>query len=104
MSLAIGKRGQNAKLTSKLMGWRLSIAKEEAGTPGFEQRVERAVQGLQQIDGISTELADRLVAIGINSPEAFEGVTDQDLMDAEFSEEDAKSIMAAVNEFNSKTA
>jgi N utilization substance protein A len=86
------------------LGWRLSIAKEEAGTPGFEQRMERAVQGLQQIEGISTELADRLVAIGINSPEAFEGVTAEDLVDAGFNQEEAASIIGTVTEFNNRPA
>ena len=101
MSLAIGRRGQNAKLTSKLMGWRLNIAKEETGGVGFEQRMARAVEGLHQIQGITSELAEQLVSIGINSPDAFEGVTAGDLVDAGFSQEDADSILAAYNDFQS---
>ncbi len=104
MSLAIGRRGQNAKLTSKLMGWRLNIAKEQTGAVGFEQRMARAVEGLHQIEGITTEFAERLVALGINSPDAFEGVTDADLVDGGFSEEDASSIMKAVKEFQTSRA
>jgi len=101
MSLAIGRRGQNAKLTSKLMGWRLNIAKEETGGVGFEQRMARAVEGLHQIQGITSDLAEQLVSIGINSPDAFEGVTAGDLVDAGFSQEDADSILAAYNDFQS---
>jgi len=101
MALAIGRRGQNAKLTSKLMGWRLNIAKEETGGVGFEQRLARAVEGLHQIQGITAEQAEQLVAIGINSPDAFEGVTAADLVDAGFSQEDADMVLGAVNEFQS---
>ena len=31
LSIVIGKRGSNAKLTSRLLGWKLEIAKEESG-------------------------------------------------------------------------
>lgn len=99
MSLAIGRRGQNAKLTSKLMGWRLNIAKEETGGVGFEQRMAQAVEGLNQIGGITAEQASQLVSVGINSPDAFEGVTADDLVDASFTREDADSILGAYNEF-----
>jgi N utilization substance protein A len=99
MSLAIGRRGQNAKLTSKLMGWRLNIAKEETGGVGFEQRMAQAVEGLNQIGGITAEQASQLVSVGINSPDAFEGVTADDLVDAGFTREDADSILGAYNEF-----
>ncbi|MBT3468853.1 MAG: transcription termination factor NusA [Opitutae bacterium] len=101
MALAIGRRGQNAKLTSKLMGWRLNIAKEETGGVGFEQRLARAVEGLHQIQGITASQAEQLVAIGINSPDAFEGVTASDLVDAGFTQEDADMVLGAVLEFQS---
>lgn len=101
MALAIGRRGQNAKLTSKLMGWRLNISKEETGGVGFEQRLARAVEGLHQIQGITAPQAEQLVAIGINSPDAFEGVTAADLVDAGFSQEDADMVLGAVLEFQS---
>lgn len=90
MSTVIGRRGMNAKLTSRLMGWRLDIGKDaqEQGV-GFEQRMRRAVEGLHQVQGISDMIAERLVAMGITSPEAFEGVTAADLVDAGFSESEA---------------
>src|SRR5436190_8595640 len=39
LSLAIGKRGQNARLTSKLTGWQVDIDAEEVHVYGFEQQV-----------------------------------------------------------------
>lgn len=99
LSAAIGSKGQNAQLTSRLMGWRLDIGKEQTGEAKFEDRVKKAVEGLHLIQGISDELAERLVAIGITSPEAFEGVTASDLQDAGFNEEEAGSILKLVEEY-----
>jgi N utilization substance protein A len=39
LSLAIGKRGQNARLTSKLTGWQIDIEPETVVTLGFEEKV-----------------------------------------------------------------
>jgi len=75
LSIAIGRRGQNAKLTSKLLGWRLDIGKVEDNAQGFEHRLQRAVEGIHQIPGISDDQAQQLVSSGITTPEAFEGVT-----------------------------
>src|ERR1051325_823646 len=38
LSLAIGKRGQNARLTSKLTGWQVDIEAEQVVTKGFEEK------------------------------------------------------------------
>src|SRR6187455_782240 len=39
LSLAIGKRGQNARLTSKLTGWHVDIEAEAILAMGFEEKV-----------------------------------------------------------------
>lgn len=94
LSIAIGRRGQNAKLTSKLLGWRLDIAKDKPAESGFEQRVARATEGMGAVPGLSDEDAQALVAMGIVSPEAFEGASKEDLMEgAGFSEEKATEII-----------
>lgn len=98
LSVAIGRRGQNARLTSRLMGWRLDISKEKVAG-GFEDRMERAIAGLNQIPGISDELANRLVAVGLVSPETFSGVEASDLVDSGFTEEEADTIISKVKEF-----
>lgn len=98
LSVAIGRRGQNARLTSRLMGWRLDISKEKVAG-GFEDRMERAIAGLNQIPGISDELAQRLVAIGLVSTDAFTGVEASDLVDSGFTQEEAENILDKVNQF-----
>lgn len=67
LSLAIGKRGQNARLTSKLAGWQVDIEAEEVAVVGFEQQVAQAVEALAAIPGISPEVADVLVHHGFTS-------------------------------------
>src|SRR5438067_1104321 len=65
LSLAIGKRGQNARLTSKLTGWQVDIVPEVVVTKGFEEKVAEAVEWLAAIPAISREQADVLVHHGL---------------------------------------
>src|SRR6266404_762160 len=65
LSLAIGKRGQNARLTSKLTGWQVDIEPEVVVTKGFEEKVAEAVESLAAIPGITREQADALVHNGL---------------------------------------
>jgi N utilization substance protein A len=69
LSLAIGKRGQNARLTSKLTGWQVDIEPEAVIAMGFEEKVARAVKAVASIPGISAEQADVLVHNGLLSLE-----------------------------------
>ena len=104
LSVAIGRRGQNAKLTSRLLGWKLDIGKEEKTESGFDERMSRATVGLTQILGISDEEASLLVGIGLVSPEAFEGVTPSDLVESGFSEDSAAGIISKVQAFRGSNA
>ena len=65
LSLAIGKRGQNARLTAKLTGWEVDIDAEHIVTKGFNEKVAEAVDSLAAIPGISREQADALVHAGV---------------------------------------
>mgnify|MGYP006426767219 CR=1 FL=1 len=103
LSIAIGRRGLNAKLTSRLLGWKLDIGKEETEAVGFEEKVAKAVQGFNMIPGIDGEIAQRLVNIGLVSPETFEGVGVEDLVDGGFSEEEAEDILSKVNAYLSQS-
>ncbi len=60
LSLAIGRRGQNVRLGSKLCGWDIEIM---TGSE-LEEQIERAVAGFSQIDGITEEIAQALVEQG----------------------------------------
>ncbi|MBL8855194.1 MAG: transcription termination factor NusA, partial [Planctomycetaceae bacterium] len=60
LSLAIGKRGQNVRLASKLVGWDIEIMTQEE----LEKQIEKAVAGFCQIEGITEDLANQLVGEG----------------------------------------
>lgn len=99
LSIAIGKKGQNAKLTSMLMGWRLDINKETKTDGDFVLRMKRAVAGIHQIPGITDDEAKALVKYGFTTPEAFEGVTLTDLTGLGFEEEQARQILTKVEAY-----
>jgi transcription termination/antitermination protein NusA len=97
LSLAIGRRGQNARLTSKLTGWYVDI-EEEAVAPvlGFEEKVAEAVQALAAIPGITEGLAKALVLMGFHS---FEDLVQAELDDLQSNPEigdQSVAVLAAV--------
>ena len=95
LSLAIGKRGQNARLTSKLTGWRVDIQKDEESMD-FEERVAVAVTKLASIEGIGGEFAEPLVFSGFLTLEGILAADLSDLADIEdISAEQAQSIWYA---------
>jgi transcription termination/antitermination protein NusA len=79
LSLAIGKRGQNARLTSKLTGWQVDIEPEVVVTKGFEEKVAEAVEALAAIPGLTREQADALVHAGLTRLEDLLQADENDL-------------------------
>lgn len=79
LSLAIGKRGQNARLTSKLTGWQVDIEAEHVVTKGFEEKVAEAIEAIAAIPGITREQADALVHAGITRLEDLLQADESDL-------------------------
>jgi len=95
LSLAIGKRGQNARLTSKLTGWLVDIEAEVVLTKGFEEKVAEAVELLAAIPGISREHADALVHAGLTRLEDLLQADVSDLAGIPQIGEQAAAIMDA---------
>jgi len=60
LSLAIGRRGQNVRLASKLCGWDIEIMTAEE----LEEQIERAVAGFSELEGVEEEIAQALVEQG----------------------------------------
>ncbi|WP_169973932.1 transcription termination factor NusA [Tautonia rosea] len=63
LSLAIGRRGQNVRLASKLVGWDIEIMTSEE----LDELIDKAVGLFSALDGCDTDLANRLVEQGILS-------------------------------------
>ncbi len=76
LSLAIGKRGQNVRLASKLCGWDIEIMTPEE----LERQIERAVEGFSSLEGVSEELANALVGEGYLSYDDLEVIEPDFLM------------------------
>ena len=70
LSLAIGKRGQNVRLTAKLLGMKIDIEKDEREF-SFEEKVARAIENLAGIEGITREQAETLVGVGFLTVEGI---------------------------------
>jgi transcription termination/antitermination protein NusA len=90
LAVAIGRKGQNARLTSRLIGWRLDI--EEFKAVGADPEGD-AKRKLVTSLGIPEATALRLVKAGFVSLELFEGVEAGDLEGAGFSPEEAADII-----------
>jgi N utilization substance protein A len=95
LSLAIGKRGQNARLTSKLTGWQVDIDAEREVKVGFEQQVAQAVQAMAAIPGVTQEQADILVHNGLTSLESLLQTEESDLAGIAQIGEQAAAILEA---------
>jgi transcription termination/antitermination protein NusA len=95
LSLAIGKRGQNARLTSKLTGWQVDIEGEVVVTKGFEEKVAEAVELLAAIPGITKEQADALVHAGLTRLEDLLQAEESDLQEIEQIGDQAAGVMEA---------
>jgi N utilization substance protein A len=96
LSLAIGKRGQNVRLASKLTGWKIDIQKVETVQETFEGKVKGAVDALAAVAGIGPELADKLVHGGLLTIEDILGTDTSDIAEMLGVEEDrAKAIHEA---------
>src|SRR5882757_5035905 len=93
LAVAIGRKGQNARLTSRLIGWRLDI--EEFKAVGADPEGD-AKRKLVAALGLTEDLALRLVKAGFVSLELFEGVGADDLVGAGFAAEEAADVIARV--------
>ncbi|MBM4012475.1 MAG: transcription termination factor NusA [Planctomycetes bacterium] len=77
LSLAIGRRGQNVRLASKLCGWDIEIMTREE----LDQQIERAIAGFSSIEGLDESVAERLVGEGFLSYDDLSVIEPDDLME-----------------------
>jgi len=104
LSLAIGKRGQNARLTAKLTGWQIDIEPEKVNTKGLEEKVAEAVDALAHIPGITAEQANSLVHHGMTRLEDVLEADQEDLESIpELAEQAAAILEAAKTEAGRRT-
>lgn len=96
LSLAIGKRGQNARLTSRLTGWDINIEQDKSVIEDFNDRVNKAGKTLADALQIEQAIAVSLVKGGLSTLEMIADVEPQDIADAiGIAPEKAAEIQAA---------
>ena len=93
LAIAIGRKGQNARLTSRLIGWKIDIEEYQEKTVDVQ---DEATKRLASSLKIEYALATRLITAGFVSLEIFEGVESDDLIGQGFSPEEAASILSKV--------
>jgi len=76
LSLAIGRQGQNVRLASRLLGWRIDVKSEQR----YENLENPGYQTLLAVDGIEEPLADQLLARSIFSIEKLAEAAVDDLI------------------------
>ena len=95
MLIAIGKGGRNARLTSKLMGWRLDIAKSIHVPDSVDDQLEQRARALAERLELDLSLVGRIVGMGVTDLSVLEGMEASDFTGAGFSPEEAAQVVAA---------
>jgi N utilization substance protein A len=99
LSKAIGRKGQNARLSSRLMGWDVQVRKDESKKEQFDEKIGTAAHTLGTQLGISDEWAEKLTLAGGIAPEYIIGMSEDDIAEVlEISVEEASPILARAHQ------
>jgi N utilization substance protein A len=84
LSLAIGKKGQNVRLASKLIGWNIDIKSEEEKRREVEAQMAALTApgtALSELAGVGPKTIEKLEAAGITSIEKLADMTPEQLVE-----------------------
>jgi transcription termination/antitermination protein NusA len=84
LSLAIGKKGQNVRLASKLIGWNVDIKSEEEKRREIEAQMAALTApgtALSELAGVGPKTIEKLEAAGITSIEKLADMTPEQLVE-----------------------
>jgi transcription termination/antitermination protein NusA len=105
LSKAIGRKGQNARLSSRLMGWDIQVRKDESKEEQFKEKIGGVAHTLGAQLGISDDLAERLTLFGGVSADMIKDMPVDFLTGSlEITEEEAQSILDRANEILGQAA
>jgi len=103
LSLAIGKKGQNVRLASKLIGWDIDIKSEEEKRREIEEQMTALTAPttpLTALAGVGAKTIEQIEAAGITNVEKLAGMTPEQLMEIPgIGEKMVDKIYQAVNRF-----
>ena len=96
LSLAIGKRGQNVRLASKLTGWGIDVVSET----NYSQTLKDGYKSLLDLQGVGPKRASDLYEGGFMSAQDVASVTVEDLLSVEgMTEKRASSLIEDANQY-----
>ena len=102
LSLAIGRRGQNARLAAKLVGWKVDIkSRAELAREAEEKAVaaKAVLKVLAEVPGIGPKTVERLLQAGLDRPERLLRATVEDLTSVKgVGPKTAEKIIVAIRE------
>jgi N utilization substance protein A len=84
LSLAIGKKGQNVRLASKLIGWNIDIKSEEEKRREIEAQMAALTApgtALSELKGVGPKTVEKLEAHGVTSIEKLADMTPEQLVE-----------------------
>ena len=91
--LAIGRKGQNVKLASKLLGWNIDVITESRYGELYNSQ-----QDMEQISRVTEIPAEQFVQAGFNSLQELQQASDEDLLAVEgMSEDKISELRSALN-------
>src|SRR2546423_6789081 len=101
LSLAIGKRGQNVRLATKLVGWNIDIRSEEEIKKEVAEQMGALIASggavpLSAIGGVTASQADTLAAHNINDIDTLASTSVDDLVEhLDISLDEAEAMLSA---------
>jgi N utilization substance protein A len=96
LSVAIGKRGQNVRLASKLTGWHLDVKSET----DYNQDMKDGYDSLLSLPGMTTGLADALYEKGLYSADELAACSEEELMQVrDLSEAEAAALIESAQSY-----
>ncbi len=103
LSLAIGKKGQNVRLATRLVGWDINIISEDVIKREIAKQMGKMMASgeavpITALEGVSNSQAEDLKEKGITDVESLAATTVDDLVDyLDISLDEAEGILAAAN-------
>ena len=95
LSIAIGKKGQNVRLASKLTGWHLDVKSETR----YNEAMQTGYDSLVALPGVGISLADALYESGFYSAEEISEANIEDLVQIRgIGEEKAVKLLEAAQQ------
>lgn len=101
LSLAIGKKGQNVRLATRLVGWDIDIVSEEVLKKEIALQMGKMIASgeavpLTALEGVTSNQAEILAEKGVDDVEKLAGMTIDDLVDSlDLTFDEAQNVLSS---------